>query len=319
MSQNYSHFEREQIIWQSPLTKDEKFTLLALNSFIGADGRCFPGNRRLASMLSVPVSTARRYLSSLEKQGILKRVRKYRDNGGETSSEKIVSFDAIKSLTPCSPVSNPMTISEQGAMTTSEHPPCSPVSNQELSNRTIQKRTDHTTTTSQGEGSSSDDNFPLGKEGKQPSFEKEVGKYVARICRNNDLHVTVTNALIKACKGKTYEVAAMNVCAVVEKSQQIQIRQPQGMMTKALQECWAPSAEMFDSLSLEWKRIYLGEFVKAMKSVGLIDGYKFTQEHYTVWRNDAPMTMDYLAIPLIDNAQGSLSTLWEEIKYQEVA
>jgi hypothetical protein len=33
-------YQREQIIWESSLSRNEKLLLLCLNSFIGADGRC---------------------------------------------------------------------------------------------------------------------------------------------------------------------------------------------------------------------------------------------------------------------------------------
>lgn len=100
-------YKREEIIWHSPLSKDEKYTLLALNSFVNRNGECWPGNRKLSAMMSVPVSTLKRYMTSLEEKGIIVRRRRFRADGGETSSKKRIDFDAIAALAPGSPVSHP--------------------------------------------------------------------------------------------------------------------------------------------------------------------------------------------------------------------
>ena len=83
-------YKREEIIWDSPLTKDEKYTLLALNTFVDGNGECWPGNRRLSKMMSVPVSTMKRYIAALEEKGVVTRDLRYRKDGGETSSKKRV-------------------------------------------------------------------------------------------------------------------------------------------------------------------------------------------------------------------------------------
>jgi len=225
------------------------------------------------------------------------------------------SFTGIEYLVFESPqTENPYTGNPATGNPTSENPT---LQSNELTKE--KKNKEMTTTTSHGEGSSSD--VPSLREGdKNQCTEKAKGAadYAVRVALEGKMHVTLSNALIKACEGKDYDTAALNALAVVEKSQHQRIRQPQAMLTRALQDCWAPSAEYFERLIPAGKQIYLRAFVRACHATGWIDGYEFADESYTIIREGQRMTCDYYGIPQLCG-EGSLSTLWEEIKYQEVA
>lgn len=205
-------YKREEIIWDSPLTKDEKYTLLALNTFVDGNGECWPGNRRLSKMMSVPVSTMKRYISSLEEKGVVTRKRRYRKDGGETSSGKRIDFEAIAALTPSPPVSHPQLTSEPGGVSTSEPPPSPPVSHQELSNRIHSERTYSSTTRAKPrkEGGGSELAPLLDSEGINA---KEIAEWLCseywyhQMGSAEPLRFNCTRYLVDACKGHTKATA----------------------------------------------------------------------------------------------------------------
>lgn len=47
---------------------------------------CFPGIKTIASDLSLSVSTVKRAIDDLETAGFIGRIRRYRENGGNTSN-----------------------------------------------------------------------------------------------------------------------------------------------------------------------------------------------------------------------------------------
>ena len=93
-------FQREAMIWQSILTANEKLLLLCLNSFLGADGRCFPSIATMGRMTGFSRSTTNRTLAMLEEQAIIKSKQRYRDDGSQTASDRFLDFDAIPIAKP---------------------------------------------------------------------------------------------------------------------------------------------------------------------------------------------------------------------------
>lgn len=51
-----------------------------------AEGKCWPGVKRIASDLNLSRRTAQRALSDLEKAGYIKRDKRFRENGSRTSN-----------------------------------------------------------------------------------------------------------------------------------------------------------------------------------------------------------------------------------------
>ena len=93
-------FQRESMIWQSILTANEKLLLLCLNSFLGADGRCFPSIATMSRMTGLSRSTTNRTLALLEDQAIINSQQRYRDDGSQTASDRFLDFDAIPMAKP---------------------------------------------------------------------------------------------------------------------------------------------------------------------------------------------------------------------------
>jgi hypothetical protein len=88
------------MIWQSILTANEKLLLLCLNSFLGADGRCFPSIATMSRMTGFSRSTTNRTLAMLEDQAIINSQQRYRDDGSQTASDRFLDFDAIPMAKP---------------------------------------------------------------------------------------------------------------------------------------------------------------------------------------------------------------------------
>jgi hypothetical protein len=88
------------MIWQSILTANEKLLLLCLNSFLGADGRCFPSIATMSRMTGFSRSTTNRTLAMLEDQAIINSQERYRDDGSQTASDRFLDFDAIPMAKP---------------------------------------------------------------------------------------------------------------------------------------------------------------------------------------------------------------------------
>ena len=93
------HYEREKIIWDSELPGNEKFLLLAINSFVDSNGECWPGQELLARMCGIKDRTIRNLCKALETKGIIERNRRFDTRGFRTSDKFKVNFDAVKNPT----------------------------------------------------------------------------------------------------------------------------------------------------------------------------------------------------------------------------
>lgn len=93
-----AYFDRDKLIWNSPLKSNEKLMLHALNSFVGADGRCFPKHSRLMSMTSFARSTVIKVLGNLEKSGIICIDNRWREDGSQSTNDYYISWNMLKAL-----------------------------------------------------------------------------------------------------------------------------------------------------------------------------------------------------------------------------
>lgn len=94
------HYRREQLIWESNLKSGEKILLLALNSFVDGNGRCWPKQRTLGSMTGQTRRTIMSTCQSLEEKKILAKETRFKDKQ-KISSLYTVNFDRIEALTRC--------------------------------------------------------------------------------------------------------------------------------------------------------------------------------------------------------------------------
>jgi hypothetical protein len=92
------HYDRENLIWGSDLQANEKLFLLALNSFVDANGECYPGLELLARMTGFTERTARNIRDRLKTKGIITTNRRHTDKGWRTSDRYKVDFSAFSSL-----------------------------------------------------------------------------------------------------------------------------------------------------------------------------------------------------------------------------
>lgn len=92
------HYEREQIIWAATISANEKLFLLALNSFVDANGECYPGLERLASMTGFTERTCRTIRDKLIEKGLVATRRRCTDKGHRTSDLYKLDFTSISSL-----------------------------------------------------------------------------------------------------------------------------------------------------------------------------------------------------------------------------
>lgn len=71
--------------WETKLPGTRKLVLLALADMADEHNSCYPGQERLAEMTSMAVSTVRRSLGELERDGLIVRARRSRQDGTRTS------------------------------------------------------------------------------------------------------------------------------------------------------------------------------------------------------------------------------------------
>jgi len=71
--------------WETKLPGTRKLVLLALADMADEHNSCYPGQERLAEMTSMAVITVRRALSELERDGLIVRARRARQDGTRTS------------------------------------------------------------------------------------------------------------------------------------------------------------------------------------------------------------------------------------------
>lgn len=78
--------------WFGSIYADEELSHRAravymyLRDLSDADGKCWPGVKRIAADLKLSRRTAQRAIADLEKAGYLKRNERFRDNGSRTSN-----------------------------------------------------------------------------------------------------------------------------------------------------------------------------------------------------------------------------------------
>lgn len=78
--------------WNERIYADERLTHRAravymyLRDRADADGKCWPGVKRIASDLHLSRRTAQRALADLEQAGYIKRDERFRENGSRTSN-----------------------------------------------------------------------------------------------------------------------------------------------------------------------------------------------------------------------------------------
>ena len=68
------------------LTSTQKLVYYCLCRFQGKNEDCFPSHRTIAKQCKISLSTVKRAISALEKQGYIERVPQKRPDGGNTSN-----------------------------------------------------------------------------------------------------------------------------------------------------------------------------------------------------------------------------------------
>ena len=78
--------------WNERIYADERLTHRARTVYMylrdraDADGKCWPGVKRIASDLHLSRRTAQRALADLEQAGYIRRDERFRENGSRTSN-----------------------------------------------------------------------------------------------------------------------------------------------------------------------------------------------------------------------------------------
>ena len=93
----FTHFDRERMVWESALPANEKLLLLALNSFVDANGECWPGQELLARMCGFTDRTIRNLCLSLEAKRIIQRSHRQDKQGFRSSDKFKIQFSIIPS------------------------------------------------------------------------------------------------------------------------------------------------------------------------------------------------------------------------------
>ena len=76
----------ERIYADENLTHRARAVYLYLHDRADAEGKCWPGVKRIASDLHLSRRTAQRALADLERAGYIKRDERFRENGSRTSN-----------------------------------------------------------------------------------------------------------------------------------------------------------------------------------------------------------------------------------------
>ncbi len=92
-----NHFDRERLIWNCTLKPSEKIVLLALNSFVDAEGKCFPGCDKLAQMTGYDRSTLFRILKNLYKSKLVTKHERRTQKGSWSSNLYRIDFTMLQS------------------------------------------------------------------------------------------------------------------------------------------------------------------------------------------------------------------------------
>lgn len=76
----------ERIYADQELSHHARAVYMYLHNRADAEGKCWPGVKRIGSDLHLSRRTTQRALSELERGGHIKRDGRYRENGGRTSN-----------------------------------------------------------------------------------------------------------------------------------------------------------------------------------------------------------------------------------------
>ena len=76
----------ERVYADERLSHRARTVYMYLHDRAGAEGKCWPGVKRIAADLHLSRRTAQRALSDLERTGYIKRDGRYRENGSRTSN-----------------------------------------------------------------------------------------------------------------------------------------------------------------------------------------------------------------------------------------
>ena len=80
----------ESIYADTSVTHRAESVYMYLRDRMDCERRCWPGIKRIAADLKLSRSTVKRALKELEERGYLRRIRRKRENGGNTSNLYIV-------------------------------------------------------------------------------------------------------------------------------------------------------------------------------------------------------------------------------------
>ena len=73
-------------LYQEEIPSRAKAVYMYLKDRSNADGECWPAIKTIARDTSMSVSTVKRAIDDLMKHGLLRKERRYRENGGNSSN-----------------------------------------------------------------------------------------------------------------------------------------------------------------------------------------------------------------------------------------
>lgn len=78
-------------LYQEEIPSRAKTVYMYLKDRSNAQGECWPAIKTIARDTSMSVSTVKRAIEDLLKRGLLKKERRYRENGGNSSNRYFLS------------------------------------------------------------------------------------------------------------------------------------------------------------------------------------------------------------------------------------
>lgn len=188
----------------------------------------------------------------------------------------------------------------------------------ETTDRDYSTETTHKVTTTQAAKAGGGDE----REKEDLGNAQKTAEMVKSLLSGFDVRVAKSKTLIRECKGKKVPIAQLNAIAVAEKVMTGQVKSPQGMLTIALRENWAPSWRFVQSrLNEHGQKIWLQELFKAMDELGIMRSINIKIEmgpdDYRYTLGDGRQgTAEYTFHPF---PEYELGTLWSELQSQEAA
>lgn len=183
-----------------------------------------------------------------------------------------------------------------------------------------------TTTTSQDEGSGGVTSFLDEDQSIEDEESQGVAQCVGNLLSEHKIKVRLSKPLVKACEGKTIQQAILICLAVIEKSKQTPIKSPQGMVTSALREWWAPTWEFVDcNYNKVARRYWIQEQMNAMNTLGKLvemggESFKMNDTETVLFTKSGKEYRTDYSYPLVDSSgEFSVSYLWSEIHYESAA